>query len=635
MNTPTAMQPSRQTMLDKAALAFKDGQYKEALSLTGKLLMQGKVSVPLLDLHAQAAVKLGELEAALASITKSIQMAGATLERALFYGDVLLRLKRWQAAASVFEKIITEHENSVPAWLGLGHCFYSTEDVNRAVAAYRRVLAIEPEHEDAAAKLAECFLFMGHANRAAAVLTRPCTAHPNSARLAYFHGEALRQCSCEEKALEVLEPVRDDEVWGEKVERCMIMACLSLEKFDQAIALTEKNLAKKPDDVGLLGFKARLLVTEGKTESALELYEQVMEAQPDNYSVWSGYVKLRDKPLSEKQLARLQAHRQLLENKQQKRHLGNLYFALYWHYSLCGDTEKEMEALRLANDTMAELSPFDSEKHAEAVQTLRECYDRAALKTLKSPNPDFQGVFILCPPRSGSTLLEQALARHPLCWSGGEKPFAAEAWRAVAGNFGITANENLEKHQQADAAFVTEFAKAYLTSAREAGWQDGQWMVHKGIDNYKFAGLLKSAFPNAAFIELHRNPEDVAFGCYRQNFNSQPFSFTYDGCAMELAIFQNTMRWWQAQMPESIRKVRYEDLVEDFEGQIRGILKWLDLDWDQACLDFSRKSRVSTASVTQVRKGVTKQGVGRSQKYGDLLKPLREALARHGVKSEV
>ena len=84
-------------------------------------------------------------------------------------------------------------------------------------------------------------------------------------------------------------------------------------------------------------------------------------------------------------------------------------------------------------------------------------------------------------------------------------------------------------------------------------------------------------------------------------------------------------------MPDAIRNVTYEALVADFEGQLRGLLEWLGLEWEDACQDFSRKSRVSTASVNQVRQGLFTKGVGRWKKYGDLLAPLQKALEEQGV----
>ncbi|MDF1637188.1 tetratricopeptide repeat-containing sulfotransferase family protein [Alcanivorax jadensis] len=608
------------------------GDAHGAALITENLIESGQAIDVILELHAQASADLGNVDVAISCIEEVIQSAGPTVNRAIFYGDMLLRKKRWQGAADIFQQVIKQKDDIAQAWLGLGHALSGAGDVERACRCYSAAVEREPSNNHALLKMGACLLYLGDALRALEALKPVYESKLGSLESTYYYAEALRQSSCIEEAKAIFGTLVDDPEWGPKAARSLVFCLLSLERFDEAQQLLEIQLENHPDDMELLASKSRLLTIEGNVEGAKHLLEIVIEKGDVNLAVWEAYVELLTEPMSEQKLAKLHEHRLALEKLGQKRLVAGTHFAAYGHYSLLGNVENEIAELYKANALMAELEPFDWQKHRENVRVTREGYPSPVIAKLSTDEESFRSVHLLCTPRSGSTLLEQALARHSKFWAGGEKNFAGEAWYGITGKFSLTTMP--ETHQKITPAQVAQFRDEYLASVRRAGWQDGQWMVHKGINAHKFAGLLKSAFPNAKFIELRRNPMDVAFGCYRQNFESQPFSYTAEGCASEIACYQENMHWWHKQMPEAIRVVNYEDLVANFGSQIQDLLHWLGLDWEEECLDFSRKSRVATASVNQVRQGLFTKGVGRWKRYGDLLAPLQKALEKQGVDLE-
>lgn len=615
-----------------AARELARGNARQALKMTRQIMLKGHATTRLLEVDARAALQLGDLDAAIGSIEKAIQAAGAPVERALLYGDLLLRKKRWQAAANVFQQVIKKQDGNVPAWLGLGHCCYGAGDAAKAAGCYRRVLEHEPEHQDAALKLGEALLYLGDARNASLVLEKARQQAPDSAEVAYHYGESLRQSTRIQEAITVFRAHLNAPAWRRRIGQGLIMACMASERLDEAMALTEEFLAEYPGDTALLGYRAKLLAAEGKDSEARAIYESVMENQPNNYAVWEPYMKVREEPLSEALLERLYRDREEARRRNHKRYIAGTHFAARAHYGMTGEVGREMEELNQANAIMAELEPCDFEGHTDKVRQCIRGYTAERLRSLASSRKDERPVFILCPPRSGSTLLEQALARHSAFWSGGESEFAILAWHALTGSYSLTIDVDEQKALDADG--VQRFADQSMVFTREAGWPEGVRMVHKAINNYKIAGLLKAAFPEARFVELRRNPLDVAFGCYRQNFSSQPFSHTFEGCAAEVALFQETMDWWQQQMPEAIYRIDYEQLVEDFQGTLTGLLHWLGEEWEPACQDFGREGRVATASANQVRKGLFKEGVGRWKRYEPYLDPLLQAFEKYGVTLE-
>jgi hypothetical protein len=91
------------------------------------------------------------------------------------------------------------------------------------------------------------------------------------------------------------------------------------------------------------------------------------------------------------------------------------------------------------------------------------------------------------------------------------------------------------------------------------------------------------------------------------------------------------MAHWRRVLPDgAMLELRYEDIVDNFEREARRLIVYCGLDWDDRCLAFHATARpVRTASAAEVREPVYRRSVGRAQRYGELLWPLRDALAQN------
>jgi hypothetical protein len=139
------------------------------------------------------------------------------------------------------------------------------------------------------------------------------------------------------------------------------------------------------------------------------------------------------------------------------------------------------------------------------------------------------------------------------------------------------------------------------------------------------------ALPNARIIHASRDPRDTALSCFSIQFAEGQLGFTYDLAELGRYIraYQALMEHWRKVLPTGVMlDVQYEELVEDIEEGARRLVAHCGLEWNDACLDFHRTSRVvQTASATQVRQPIYRTSVGRWREYGDLLQPLLQVLA--------
>ena len=620
------------SLVRRARRKLDQGDPAGAMALARRGMGAASVSADILDVYARAAAAAGQYGAAIEAMEQLIRAAGAELQRVLFYGNLLLRARRWKEAAGVFRQVVKERPHDSVAWLGLGHGLLGGGAPEEAANCYRRVLEREPSHFAARLSLAKCRLLTGEAVAALDLLEPLREEHPAEPDLERCYGEALFRAGRFSAAARVLEP-EYRESRNFEVGFVLAAALAWTERAEEAAVLIEELLGSAPEDPELRIMQARVLMVRGRVPEAGRIVQRVLEREPERVNAWQLWGELADAPLEAPKLEALLALLAEAESWPNRTLLADLYFVLARHHELAGDPDAEFRALSRGNEIKAALHPFDPQSHQERITRIRRSYDAGRLRQLQTPedSSDVAHVFLLCPPRSGSTLLEQALARHSNFQAGGERDFAEEAWQALYGLESSLGDPAC--HEKLEPGTVQEFKRQYQLVMKEAGLDPHRPMVHKGINGHKFAGLLAVTFPRASFVELRRDPLDVAFGCYRKNFANQPFSRTFEGCAGELALFQENMRWWRAQMGPRVYGLDYEALVSSFEEELGRLLAWLGLAWEDACLDFSRAGVVATASSQQVREGLSRQGVGRARRYEKHLAPLHQALREAGVSS--
>jgi hypothetical protein len=148
--------------------------------------------------------------------------------------------------------------------------------------------------------------------------------------------------------------------------------------------------------------------------------------------------------------------------------------------------------------------------------------------------------------------------------------------------------------------------------------------------NFHHVGLIRLMLPDARIIHTRRKPADTCLSCFAQTFlPGLPYTNDLAELGRYYRAYADLMAHWRDVLPEPFMlEVNYEDLVTDFETQIRRILDYCGLEWDASVLDFHRNTRpVLTASSVQVRQPLYRNSLARAAKYGALLQPLLEALA--------
>ena len=222
-------------------------------------------------------------------------------------------------------------------------------------------------------------------------------------------------------------------------------------------------------------------------------------------------------------------------------------------------------------------------------------------------------------PRSGTTLTERVLGAHPDVYPSGELrnvPNMAsqiEPFPAAVRNLSPMELQNFGAN-----VYASMFANADSES----------FVIDKLPGNYQNVGFIATILPNAKFIYCKRDPIDNCVSCYEQHFeDGLNYSFSLEGLAEAYKQHEKIMEHWFEVCPIPIHTVKYEELVSEPERIIRGLLDYVGIEWNDACLNPEEaEGSIITASVWQARQPINMGSVERWRRYESQIQPLIKAL---------
>jgi hypothetical protein len=249
-------------------------------------------------------------------------------------------------------------------------------------------------------------------------------------------------------------------------------------------------------------------------------------------------------------------------------------------------------------------------------------------------NVDPAPIFVVGLPRSGSTLIEQILASHSEVEGTSELPYAGRVTTSLSRNRADGINYPQAVRELGAENFST-LGQDYLNLAQLHRTEGKPRFIDKMPNNFPTIGFIHLILPNAKIIDARRYPLDSCLSCYRQLFaKGQTFTYDLTDIGEYFLQYQRMMDHWHEVLPGRILTVQYEEVVTDFENQVRRLLEYCELPWEDACINFYETDRpVRTASSEQVRQPVYTKSVhfwrNHEQHLAELIEVLSPALERY------
>jgi len=433
------------------------------------------------------------------------------------------------------------------------------------------------------------------------------------------------------------------------------------QKLEPALAEAQKLLAMEPDNPNFQVLKGTILVRMGNHAEALEIYERVLKSYPRqaraqmNYGHTLKTVGRMDESIAAYRrcielspgvgeaywsLANLKTFRftdadidlmrsQVTTEGGDPEDQAHIAFALGKALEDRGDFEESFHFYRRGNAIRrvnhrhnAKINVFNT---ARQIKTLDADFF-AARRGAGCPAPD--PIFIVGLPRAGSTLLEQILASHSQVEGTAEltdiitisRRLAEKSRQNPAGKYPeILAELPLERFR--------ELGEGYLESTRIQR-SDTPFFIDKMPNNFQHIGLIHLILPNAKIIDARRHPMACCFSGFKQLFaRGQTFTYSLEDIGRYYRDYVILMDHWDRALPGRVLRVEYEDMVADTETQVRRLLDYCGLEFEEECLRFYETKRaIRTPSAEQVRQPIYTQGLEQWRNYEPYLGPLKEAL---------
>ena len=399
----------------------------------------------------------------------------------------------------------------------------------------------------------------------------------------------------------------------------------AIELYNQAIVLAKK---KKIYPINFLLHLANAFQSLNREKELMEVIEEILKLDPENTEAhkilsWTyKYSKTNSESIS---------HISIMENILKKKILNNdqkakLSFGLGKAYDDLKDVEQAIKFISSGNQLHKNIFKSNIIEETNIMNRMIKIFKDINLN--KSPNffSKKKIIFICGMPRSGTTLVEQIIASHKEVYGAGELSFLTNVIHDNFFNGDLIDKQRIIENQNSEKNLINEkyFEKFLLYKIKK------QIITDKAPLNFKWIGFIKIFFPNSKIIHCKRNSRDNCLSIFKNYFSSPKMNWAYD--QRDVSDYYNNynsiMNFWYSKIPQFIHTAEYEKIVSDKKNEIKKLLKFCDLEWDDNCLSHhkNRKTPIRTVSIAQARQPVYSSSVNSGDNYKDYLKEMFDNL---------
>lgn len=525
---------------------------------------------------------------------QSTTRAAPWMQDTLRQGFALLSAGRLEEAAECCRRVLGAKRDLIEAHFLVGLIALEMKQNGTAISAFGSVTKLEKEHGAAWAQLARLFMIVGQPNRADAALENA---------VKYNDGNPL-----------ILDGI--GAVYG------------LLGDQQEAAVWVDRAVEKQPNSVPFLVNQANSKVFLGKLNEAESSLRKALAINPQNPNAHWVLANLRK--------ATDRVHVEELQKLAKKEWRNPRALAF-----ICFGLGKELEDLEAWDEAFEAFSQgakarrsaieFDEAREVEMYDAFGEIFTPEWLETDAEGHDSSSPIFVVGQPRTGTTLVERIITAHSMVHSAGELKQFGTAVRRLS-NYEEPTRYSPKLAQLAAGVDSKKLGKSYMVTSKKMRGTLPRF-VDKLPPNYLYIPLILKALPNAKIVHLKRNPMDACFASFKQLF-AEAYYHSYDQAEMARhhARYYHLMAVWRERFPHRFFDISYEDTARNLEPNARALIEYLELPWEDACLDFHKqKAAVTTASAVQVRKPAHTRSIGRWRRYEEQLAPMRKALEEQGV----
>lgn len=523
--------------------------------------------------------------------------AASWMRSALKEGFAALNAGQIDRASACVQKVLSVKPDLVEGHFLVGLIALEIKQPGNAIRAFGSVTKLAPGHGAAWANLAKLFVRLGQAGRADAALAKAVEHADDNPVVLDLIGTVHGQLGEHEAAGQ----------W-----------------FERAIEKSPGNVAHKIN----LANNRRFL---DRFDEAETLLREVLERAPEHPNAhWlvSGLRKAKDRE-------HVDTLRRIAGKHRNPQALAFLYYGMGKELEDLEAWDEAYEAFAQGAAARRRTLDFDEALEQSMYDAFADTFTREWLEAGPRGKDDASPIFVVGQPRTGTTLIERIIVAHSQVHSAGELRQFGHCLRRL-GDYRETTAQSPKLAQLGAAVDPEKLGNAYLhATATLRG--DTPRFVDKLPPNYLYIPLILKALPDAKIVHLRRGPMDACFASFKQLFaDAYPHSYHQEEMARHHARYFKLMDIWRDRFGDRFLDISYEDTAANLEPNARALIEFLELPWEEACLEFhAQAGAVTTASSVQVRQPAHTRSIGRWQRYESQLAPMREALAAAGIPEEL
>ncbi len=499
--------------------------------------------------------------------------------------------------------------------------------LSKAEQLCRSFLQKQPKHIEAMRLLADLGVKTHVLDDAEFILESALVFDPSNLLVRFDYMNVLYKRQKFELCMEQAQILLDAEPSNNKYRFSYANQCVAVGRFEEALALYDEFVANDPSAAPAHLLRGHTLKTIGRIDDAVEAYRKVYAAKPDFGDAYWSLANLKTYRFEESEIAMMREHQKAESTSLDDRI--HLCFALGKAMEDAKDYQSAADYYVQGNQLKKEEAQYDKERMTYKLSLQEkfctaELFSKFGQSGCQAPDP----IFIVGLPRAGSTLLEQILASHSMVDGTLELNNIPAIGHRLNGRRTVHEEPRYpEVLHQLTPEIAQKLGQSYIDETR-IHREGAAFFIDKMPNNFRDIGLIKMILPNAKIIDARRHPMACCFSGFKQLFfEGQEFTYGLEEVGTYYRNYVELMDHWDQVLPGAVLTVQYEDVVADLETQVRRILDYCGLPFEESCISFHKNERsVRTPSAEQVRQPIYTSGLEQWRNFEHCLDPLKEAL---------
>ncbi len=608
----------------KAEAAYKKGDYQTAVQYLRQALARNPQSPFHCNNLGLSLANCGYTDEAESLYRRALKLKPDFPEALNNLGILLSNQERFDEAKPCFEMAVAVNPRFYQAINCLAGIRRYEQQFEEAEKLYRSVLEINGQYIDALLNLAMMLKDVGRLDESLAFCRHARSLQPDDPVILNKLGIILMEKKDYVEAESVFKKALETDPRNSDV-LCNLGVCFrSIDRVEEAIRYMEQAVEADPENVAAYTNVAQTLANAGRIDESIASYRHALRLDPSSPQPYAKLAKTLKGKMADEDIAAMKqlATSPVLSLKDR----ASLYYGLANIYDARQEYAQAAEYAHKANDYAEQKwrqvnFVYRPEGFRKIIDSVIQFFTPAYFEKVKGwGDPTRAPVFIVGMPRSGTTLTEQILAAHPRVCGAGELQLVQ--WDVEHIQRVFDRKSIIECFRLMTPDLVQTMASRHLERLRTYD-AEADHIVDKMPYNYFHIGLIYTLFPNAKIIHCRRDLRDVAVSIWLTDFEDVFWASSIRNITTRFEEYLRMMNWWRRVFPGRIYDIDYEETVADLEPTARRLVDFLDLEWDDACLNPHMVNRpVKTASVIQVRQPVYQKAVNRWQHYQELIPEL-------------